>query len=165
MLLLRLTPFWCLLAGAGSDADRSFKFIPRLFISQFSAFSLIFIAPPRLARVTPMLRLWVALLFPNMFPTVKVFAVAPLVYWTRLSAKLTAATFCLTINLPTIGISTENYSPFLALPLKYLITRSQLSRQNSLLSLQRILISAKLALTCGITPLTPLSSRGLTVSY
>jgi hypothetical protein len=30
--------------------------------------------------------------------------------------------------------------------------------------LQRMLISAKLAFTCGITPLTPLSSRGLTVS-
>jgi len=51
------------------------------------------------------------------------------------------------MNLPTIGISTENYSPFRAQPLKYFTTRSQLSRQNSLLSLQSMLISAKLALT------------------
>lgn len=165
MLLLLVNPFCFLPNGAGSDAGSSFRFIPRLFISQLSAFSFIFMAPPKLLLVTPMLRLCVALLFPNMFPTVKVFAVAPLVYWIRLSAKLTAATLCRTINLPTIGISTDNCSPFFARPLKYLITRSQLSRQNSLLSLQRMLISAKLAFTWGITPLTPLSSSGLKVSY
>ena len=125
MLLLLVNPFCLLPNEAGSDAGSSFRFIPRLFISQLSAFSFIFMAPPKLLLVTPMLRLCVALLFPNMFPTVKVFAVAPLVYWIRLSAKLTAATLCRTINLPTIGISTDNCSPFFARPLRYLITRSQ----------------------------------------